>query len=123
MGPKQINEFTLLGTMVPAAEAMRLGMVNRVVPLEKLDDAAMQMANILLLKNPWGLARIKWLNYRQASHSVNDALELGNDQAALWMILPDVIEGMTAYFEKRKPNYEQFRGKIKHVLPQNKLPR
>ncbi len=123
MGPKQINEFTLLGTMVPAAEAMRLGMVNRVVPLEKLDDAAMQMANILLLKNPWALARMKWLNHRLANLSTDDALELGNDHAALWMVLPDVIEGMTAYFEKRKPNYEQFKGETKHVLPQSKLPR
>jgi len=117
MGPKQINDFTMLGTMVPAVEAKRLGMLNRVVPREQLDDAVMQMANILLLKNPWALSRIKWLNYRLASHSVDDALDLANDHAALWMVLPDVIEGLSAFLERRKPNYEPFKGKTQHVIP------
>jgi 1,4-dihydroxy-2-naphthoyl-CoA synthase len=116
MGPKQINDFTMLGTMVPAVEAQRLGIINRVVPLEKLDDAALQMANILLLKNPWALTRIKWLNYRQPSMNINDAVQLGTDQGALWMQLPDTQEGLSAFLEKRKPNYEQFRGKVKDVL-------
>lgn len=107
----------MLATMLSAEEAKRLGIVNRVVPREKLDDAAMQMANILLLKNPWALARIKWLNYRQASHNVSDALDLGNDQVAIWAQLPDVIEGLSAFLQRRKPDYEQFKGKIKHVLP------
>jgi enoyl-CoA hydratase/carnithine racemase len=117
MGPKLINDLTMLATMLSAEEAKRLGIVNRVVPREKLDDAAMQMANILLLKNPWALARIKWLNYRQASHSVSDALDLGNDQVAIWAQLPDVIEGLSAFLQRRKPNYEQFKEKTKHVLP------
>lgn len=116
MGPKQINDFTMLGTLIPAAEAKRLGIVNRVVPREKLDEAAMQMADILLVKNPWALARIKWLNYRQPSLSIDAALELGTDHGALWMQLPDVKEGVSAFLEKRNANYEQFKGKTKHIL-------
>lgn len=115
MGPKQINDFAMLGTMVPAAEAKRLGIVNRVVPREKLDEAAMQMADILLLKNPWALARIKWINYRQPSLSIDDALEVGNDQAALWLQLADVKEGVSAFLEKRRANYEPFKGKTQYV--------
>jgi enoyl-CoA hydratase/carnithine racemase len=115
MGPKQINDFAMLGTMIPAAEAKRLGIVNRVVPREKLDEAAMQMANILLLKNPWALARIKWLNHRMELLSINDGAELSHDQGAIWLQLPDVKEGISAFLEKRKANYEQFKGKIQHV--------
>jgi enoyl-CoA hydratase/carnithine racemase len=115
MGPKQINDFAMLGTMVPAAEAKRLGIVNRVVPREKLDEAAMQMAGMLLLKNSWALARIKWLNYRQPSLSIGEALELGTDNGALWLQLADVKEGISAFLEKRKANYEPFKGKTQHV--------
>lgn len=105
----------MLGNMVSAEEAKRLGIINRVVPREQLDEATMQMANTLLLKNPWALARIKWLNYRLASLSVNDAIEVGNDQGAIWLQLPDVIEGVSAFLERRKANYEQFKGKTQHV--------
>ncbi len=115
MGPKQINDFTMLGTMVPAAEAKRLGMVNRVVPREKLDKSAMLMAQQLLNKNPWALARIKWLNYRQPNMSINDAVDMSQEVITVWMQLPDAIEGLTAFFEKRKANYEQFKGKTKFV--------
>jgi enoyl-CoA hydratase/carnithine racemase len=115
MGAKQVNEFAMLGTMVPAAEAKRLGLVNRVVPREKLDDAAMQMANELLLKNPWALARIKWLVYRQSSLSMEQAVEVAHDQQSLWLQLPDVKEGVTAFMGKRKPDHEQFKGKTKYV--------
>jgi enoyl-CoA hydratase/carnithine racemase len=115
MGPKQVNDFTMLGTMVNAAEAKRLGIINRVVTRDKLDLAAMQMADVLLVKNPWALSRIKWLNYRQPKLTVDDALQLGTDHGALWMQLPDVREGVSAFLEKRKANYEQFKGKIKHI--------
>jgi len=115
MGPKQVNDFTMLGTMVPAAEAKRLGIVNRVVPREKLDEATLQMADILLLKNPWALSRIKWLNYRQPALSIDEALDVGTDQAPIWLQLADVKEGVGAFLEKRKANYEQFKGTTKHV--------
>ena len=101
--------------MVPADEAKRLGIVNRVVPRDKLDEATMKMADQLMAKNPWALARIKWLNYRQPNMTVNDALNLGADQFGLWMQLDDVKEGISAFLEKRKANYEQFKGKTKYV--------
>lgn len=111
MGPKQINDFTMLGTMVPAAEAKRLGIINRVVPREKLDEAALLMAGQLLDKNPWALARIKWANYSLPSLPVELGVKEGNEMAALWLQLPDVKEGVRAFLEKRKANYEPFKGK------------
>ncbi len=115
MGPKQINDFTMLGTMVPAAEAKRLGIVNRVVPREKLDEAAMLMAGQLLDKNPWALARIKWANYVLPDLPVNSGIKEGIEMAGLWLQLPDVKEGVKAFLEKRKANYEPFKGKTKYV--------
>ena len=117
MGPKLVNEFSMLGTMVPAAEAKRLGIVNRVVPLDKLDETAMQMATQLMAKNPWGLSRIKFLNYAQAPLSIDAAMELGNTQLSLWLQLADVKEGINAFLNKRKANYEPFKGKTKHGAP------
>ena len=115
MGPKQVNEFSMVGTMVPADEAKRLGIINRLVPREKLDEGTMQLADVLLLKSPWALARIKWLNYRQPNLSINDALDQGTDQAPIWLQLPDVKEGVSAFLNKRKADFEQFKGKIKFV--------
>lgn len=115
MGPKQVNDFSMLGTMISAEEARKLGIVNRVCPRENLEDAAMQMAAVLLVKNPWALSRIKWLNLRQSNLGVNDALDLGTDQAAIWLQLPDVKEGVSSFLEKRKADYSQFKGKTKHV--------
>ncbi len=105
----------MLGTMVPASEAKRLGIVNRVVPTEKLDEGAMLMAEQLLSKNPWALARIKWTNYGQTVLPINSGLKEGIDLAALWLQLPDVKEGVGAFLEKRKANYAPFKGKTKFV--------
>lgn len=113
MGPKIVNDITLLGTMLPAKEALRLGIVNQVVPLDQLGAAVMKMTNSLLVKSPYGLARMKWLNYQQAELTVNAALDEGTDKVTMWLQYPDVQEGLHAFLEKRKADYSQFKGKIK----------
>ena len=115
MGPKVINEIAMLGTMFPAEEAKRLGIINQVVPDDTLDEAAMKMADKLLAKNTFGLTRIKWLNYVQPNMSIESAVELGIEVGAWWFSTDDTKEGLRAFGEKRKADYEQFRGKIKPV--------
>ncbi len=93
VGKKKALEMVLTGDMIPADEALRLGLVNKVVPKEQLDEATMELANKIAAKSPLaiqagrkGLYAISDMSYEQgldyltmlfAAHcSTNDA-ELG----------------------------------------------
>lgn len=106
-GTKWINEFMFLGTMINAEQALRLGMINRVVPRDKLDEAAMQMADKLLSKNVKALARGKKLAYSQAEMTLDAAIESGCTPVPGYAQCEDVREGIRAFLEKRAPNYKQ----------------
>jgi enoyl-CoA hydratase/carnithine racemase len=75
LGPRKAKEILFTGRAVTAEEAEKVGMVNRVVPLDELDAAAMELAGQIAQMHPFAL--------RQAKRAVNQTLDVQGFYAAI----------------------------------------
>jgi enoyl-CoA hydratase/carnithine racemase len=103
VGRKKANELLLLGEQISAAEAERLGIVNRVVAPEEFDAAVDDWARKLAAKSPLLMRMGKDAMFRQQDMPLADALEFLHSQLALAFATDDIKEGVQAFFEKREP--------------------
>lgn len=103
VGFRKALEIALLSDSIGAEEALRLGLVNRVVPLDDLERETGKMA--LRLANGPSLAygRIKSLMRRSLGDSYRDHLALEAQNFADCSMTEDFAEALDAFFEKRKP--------------------
>jgi enoyl-CoA hydratase/carnithine racemase len=100
---KKANELLLLGERLDAREALAAGIVNRVVPDEELDAAVAEWAGRLAGKSPVIMRLGKEAMRRQLDMPLDDALDYLRAQLTLAMSTEDIIEGVSAFFEKREP--------------------
>jgi enoyl-CoA hydratase len=100
---KQANELLLLGEQITAAEAERIGIVNRVVPAAEFDAAVRDWSARLAAKSPLLMRLGKDAMYRQQDMAFADALEYLHAQLSLAFSTEDIQEGVKAFFEKRDP--------------------
>ena len=100
---KKTNELLLLGERISAEEAERIGMVNRVVPAEEFDAAVRDWAEKLAAKSPVIMRLGKDAMFRQMDMDFADALEYLHAQLTIAVSTEDIVEGVTAFFEKREP--------------------
>ena len=103
---KKTNEMLLLGERLTADEAREAGIVNRVVPAEEFDDAVADWARKLASKSPLIMRLGKDAMWRQMDMPLADALEYLRSQLTIELSTEDAIEGVTAFFEKREPNWK-----------------
>lgn len=105
VGRKAALELILSGRVFDAAEAARLGLVNRVVPAADLLDAALALASDLAAKPPLTLAAALFAVHRGMDASIDDGLAI--EEAAFARIVPthDAQEGVAAFVEKRPPAF------------------
>ena len=103
VGRKKTNELLLLGEQVSAAEAERIGIVNKVVPDAEFDAAVADWAGKLAAKSPLLMRMGKEAMYRQQDMAFDDALEYLHAQLSLAFSTDDIKEGVTAFMEKREP--------------------
>jgi enoyl-CoA hydratase len=103
VGRKKTNELLLLGEQVSAAEAERIGIVNRVVPAGEFDAAVQEWAQRLAAKSPLLMRLGKDAMYRQQDMAFADALEYLQAQLTIAFSTEDIQEGVKAFFEKRDP--------------------
>ncbi len=105
VGRKAALELILTGRIFDADEALRHGLVNRVVPGNELLDAAMALANELAAKPPLTLAAALMAVHRGMDASIDDGLAI--EEAAFARIVPthDAQEGVAAFVEKRLPTF------------------
>lgn len=105
VGRKAAIELILTGRTFDAAEAARLGLVNRVVPSADLLGAAMLLAAELATKPALTLAAALMAIHRGMDAAIDDGLAI--EEAAFAHIVPtyDALEGVAAFVEKRPPAY------------------
>jgi enoyl-CoA hydratase len=102
---KKTNEMLLLGDRLTAEEAREAGIVNRVVPAEEFDDAVGDWAERLAAKSPLIMRLGKDAMWRQMDMPLADALDYLRSQLTIELSTEDAIEGVTAFFEKREPEW------------------
>ena len=103
---KKANELLLLGERWSAQEALAAGIVNRVVPDEELDAAVADWAAKLAGKSPVIMRLGKEAMRRQLDMPLDDALDYLRAQLSLAMSTEDIVEGVSAFFEKREPEWK-----------------
>ncbi len=99
-------EIVLMGRPVDAQEAYRIGLVNIIVPPEKVMPTAKEWANIICQAGPLAVRGAKEAMVRGSSMTLEDGLRLENALEAYLVHTEDFTEGTTAFVEKRKPNYK-----------------
>jgi len=97
----------LTGTPVTAAQALDWGLVNRVVPDERLRAAAEEVVAAILASGPEAIRLQKELIVRWRETDLTTAVRYGINAFATAYATVEPREGMNAYLEKRPPNFER----------------
>ena len=108
VGSAKAFELSTMGTKVTADEALKLGMVNRVVPHDKLDEAVDEIVKYYANAPTKAIALIKTMLNKSFHSSLEEALELEAQYQEIAGSSEDYQEGLRAFIEKRKP---EFKGK------------
>ena len=103
---KKVNEMMLLGERMSAEEAVECGIANKVVPAAEFDAAVADWASKLASKSPVLMRLGHDAMYRQQDMALDDALEFLRSQLSLTFSTEDIVEGVTAFFEKRDPEWK-----------------
>ena len=105
IGRGKALEMILTAARISAGEALRLGIVERVVPNAELMSSAMELARTLAGKAPVALRYAKEAVVKGLELPLADGLRLENDLSALLRTTDDRAEGARAFIEKRKPRW------------------
>jgi enoyl-CoA hydratase len=95
----------LLGEQISAAEAERIGIVNRVASPDEFDAAVADWAGRLAAKSPLLMKLGKDAMDRQQDMALADALDYLRSQLTVALATEDIQEGVRAFFEKREPRW------------------
>ncbi|MDP6788424.1 MAG: enoyl-CoA hydratase [Rhodospirillales bacterium] len=106
VGRKAAMEMLLTGSAIDAAEALGLGLVNRVVAADDLDSAAWDLAAAIAAKSPLTVATGKEAFYRQIDLDLDAAYAYASEVMTRNMEARDAAEGIDAFLEKRQPTWE-----------------
>jgi len=98
-------ELVLMGTIITAEEACRIGLVNKTVPYEELMPTAREWAGIIAEKAPLATQAVKQAMLRGLGMNLEEGMKLEQALLAGLMGTDDFDEGIKALSEKRKPDY------------------
>lgn len=102
----KLKELVYSGEMIAATEALRLGLVEKVVQPGHVIEAAFELVAKIVKKGPWGVVAVKKVVNRVRSLPLSEGLELESDLWANLTATEDMKEGAQAFIEKRKPEYK-----------------
>ena len=99
-------EILLTGNRISAAEALRVGLVSRVVPRDQLMDTAKEIANTIISRGPLGVRATKEAMIRGYNMTLEEGLALEQQLAAHIRTTEDFMEGARAFAQKRPPEFK-----------------
>jgi len=103
IGLRRMLDLTLTNRLLDAATAESWGLLNRVVPDDEVDSAALEMAATLAAGSPFAVGNAKQVIYNGYEHDLESAGEFEGKMIATAMLGRDGQEGIAAFVEKRKP--------------------
>jgi len=103
LGKKKILEMLLSGDMIDAKEAERLGLVNKVVPVDKLEEETFAFAQKLISKSPLAVHIGKTFYYQMIDIPFRQRFVLNSEIMTRLSTTEDALEGVNAFIEKRQP--------------------
>lgn len=101
--PSRAMEMMMTGRMVEAAEAFSIGLLDRIVPAELLEEKTRELAETIAQGPPHVIAAIKRALYASAGNTLEAQVSLESANQKEAFLSEDAAEGMRAFFEKRKP--------------------
>jgi naphthoate synthase len=107
VGDKKAKEIWFLCRQYSAQEALDMGLVNVVVPLDQLEDTAVQWANEILEKSPTAIRFIK-AALNAATEGLAGMQQFAGDATLLYYLTEEAKEGKNAFLEKRQPDFSKF---------------
>jgi methylglutaconyl-CoA hydratase len=107
IGESKAREYFLTGKRIPAQKAQEIGLVNQVVPREKLEDTVNELIDLLLTSGPEALASCKELIFQVPQMSLEEVKEFTARMIANLRISEEGQEGMASFLEKRKPKWAE----------------
>jgi naphthoate synthase len=107
VGPKKAKEIWFLCRQYDARQALEMGLVNAVVPLERLEQETVQWCREMLALSPFALRLLK-ASFNADEDGLAGIQQLAHDANLLFYMSEEAQEGRRAYIEKRKPDFSQF---------------
>jgi methylglutaconyl-CoA hydratase len=105
IGEKQTRDLLLTGRVINAEEALRIGLINEIVPAGKVMERAQQLAGQLLENSPESLVRTKRLLTENIRSELEAQIARAVRENAGIRETADFREGITSFLEKRKPRW------------------
>ncbi|MBA3299235.1 MAG: 1,4-dihydroxy-2-naphthoyl-CoA synthase [Thermoleophilaceae bacterium] len=107
VGPKKAKEIWFLCRQYDAQEALDMGLVNKVVPLEELEQETVRWCGEMLAHSPFSLRLLK-ASFNAAEDGLAGIQQLAHDANLLFYGSEEAQEGRDAYREKREPDFGKF---------------
>ncbi len=107
VGHKKAKEIWYLCRQYNAQQALEMGLVNTVVPLDRLEDESVQWAREILEKSPTAIRFLK-AAFNADTDGLAGLQQLAGDATMLYYLTDEAKEGKNAFVEKRKPDFSKF---------------
>ena len=107
VGQKKVRELWFLCRQYTAQEALEMGLINKVVPFDRLEDETVEWCETILQRSPMAIRMIK-----RALNAELDGqrglMEFAGDATLMYYLMEEAQEGKNAFLEKRDPDFAQF---------------
>jgi len=107
VGQKKAREIWFLCRQYSAVEAERMGLVNKVVPFDRLEDECIEWAETMIERSPLALRMMK-AGFNAELDGQAGIQELAGDATMLYYTLDEAQEGGKAFLEKRNPDFDKY---------------
>ena len=107
VGPKKAKEIWFLCRQYDANQALEMGLINAIVPLDRLEEETVQWCREMLALSPFALRLLK-ASFNADEDGLAGIQQLAHDANLLFYMSEEAQEGRNAYLEKRKPDFAKF---------------